>query len=159
MRLWRIATETRTYAAADLSGQGAALHPGRWNAAGQPVVYAAPTLALAVLETVAHMHDGGLPLNRFVVAIDLPPRAWAARRTLMPQDLPATWQAIPPGLASASVGSAWLAQASSLVLLVPSVIVPEEPVALLNPAHPAAQHMVAKAVRPFQYDRVMRALG
>jgi RES domain-containing protein len=53
MNLWRIAAETRRYAAIDLSGKGAALRPGRWNDDGQLVVYTALTPALAVLETVA----------------------------------------------------------------------------------------------------------
>ena len=49
MKLWRIATETLTYPANDLSGAGAAKNPGRWNDDGQGVVYCAPTLAMAVL--------------------------------------------------------------------------------------------------------------
>ena len=53
MILWRIATETREYRAIDLSGAGAARDPGRWNAAREPVVYCAPTIAIAVLETAA----------------------------------------------------------------------------------------------------------
>jgi hypothetical protein len=40
MRLWGIATETRTFVAHDLSGKGAAISPGRWNGPGQAVVYA-----------------------------------------------------------------------------------------------------------------------
>jgi RES domain-containing protein len=55
--LWRIAAETRDHPADDLSGAGAAVRPGRWNEEGQHVVYAAPTLALAVLETAAHLED------------------------------------------------------------------------------------------------------
>ena len=49
MILWRIAAETRKYSAHDLTGGGAAAHPGRWNDDKQPVVYAAPTIAIAVL--------------------------------------------------------------------------------------------------------------
>ena len=51
MKLWRIAAETRQYAADDLSGAGAARHPGRWNDVGEPVLYTAPSISLAVLET------------------------------------------------------------------------------------------------------------
>ena len=80
--LWRIATETRDYKANDLSGGGAAKSPGRWNAPGQFVVYAAETLALAVLETTAHIDNAGLPLNRFVVQIQVPQALWEARAEL-----------------------------------------------------------------------------
>jgi len=61
--LWRIATETRSYRADDLSGAGAAISPGRWNDTGEPVLYTAPSIALAVLETAAHLDDAGLPLR------------------------------------------------------------------------------------------------
>src|SRR5512133_1880083 len=78
--LWRIATETRKYAATDLSGAGAARSPGRWNEEGEAVVYAAVSIALAVLETAAHINDRGLPMNRFVVRIDVPQDVWDARQ-------------------------------------------------------------------------------
>ena len=72
MKLWRIAAETRKYAAHDLSGGGAAASPGRWNDDKQAVIYSAPTIAIAVLETAAHIDDAGLPLNRFLVEINVP---------------------------------------------------------------------------------------
>ena len=100
MILWRIAAETRSYAATDTSGGGAAKNPGRWNEDGQPVIYTAPTIAIAVLETAAHIDSAGLPLNRFLIAIDVPDAAWTARETLSVGTLPATWGAIPAGKAS-----------------------------------------------------------
>lgn len=156
MKLWRIAAETRRYGADDLSGAGAALHPGRWNDDGQPVVYAAPTLAMAVLETAAHIDDAGLPLNRFVVQIDVPDRVWAARAVLEPATLPPGWAAIPAGRASVRAGAGWLRGAATAILQVPSVIVPEESVALLNPLHPDAKALAARVLRVFDYDRLFR---
>ena len=135
MVLWRIASETRRYGAADLSGAGVAAKPGRWNAVGEPVLYAAPTLALAVLETAAHIDDAGLPQNRFVVRIDVPDRIWRARTTL---------------------GSRWLREGASAVLEVPSVIVPEESVVVINAAHPDTTRLKASVVRPFEYQRLYR---
>jgi RES domain-containing protein len=44
--VWRLAR--RAFAALD--GEGARLYGGRWNRAGQPVVYAAQNLSLALLE-------------------------------------------------------------------------------------------------------------
>lgn len=157
MILWRIATETRSYAATDTSGGGAATNPGRWNEDGQPVIYSAPTIAIAVLETAAHIDSAGLPLNRFLVAIDVPDAAWKARETLSVGTLPATWGAIPAGKASVTLGAEWLRSLRSLVLVVPSVIVPEESAALINPAHSDAGRIVATAVRPFDYDKLFRA--
>lgn len=156
MILWRIAAETRKYAADDLSGKGAAAHPGRWNDERQLAVYAAPTIAMAVLETVAHIDDGGLPLNRFVVRIDVPDAVWAGREELPVAALPAGWAAIPAGRASVKIGSDWLRSLRGAILLVPSVIVPEEWVALINPAHADAKKTVGKVIRSFEYSRLFR---
>lgn len=156
MNLWRIATETREYSADDLGGGGAAKHPGRWNDTGEPILYCAPTIAMAVLETAAHIDDAGLPLNRFVVRIDIPDPVWAQREEVRPDNLPAAWSAIPSGRASVKVGSAWLAALRSAILLLPSVIVPEERIALINPRHADAGGISAETVRRFDYDALFR---
>ena len=158
MILWRIAAETRSYPATDLSGDGAAKNPGRWNEERQPVLYTAPTIAIAVLETAAHIDTAGLPLNRFLVGIKVPDAVWAAREELDIHVLPPTWSAIPAGRASVAIGAEWLRSLRSLVLVVPSVIVPEEPATLINPAHPEAGKLVATVMRPFEYDRLFRGV-
>jgi RES domain-containing protein len=156
VKLWRIAAETRSYPAIDLSGKGAAKSPGRWNSETEAVVYSAPTMAMAVLETAAHIDDDGLPLNRYVIEIEVPAAVWQARITLPVSALPPQWDAIPAGMASAAVGSRWLADQRSAILLVPSVIVPEEFAALINPAHPDAATIAATVVRRFDYNRLFR---
>ena len=157
MKLWRIAAETRKYAADDLSGGGAAVSPGRWNDENEPVVYCAPTIAMAVLETAAHIDDAGLPLNKYLVEIDVPDGIWGNREKVDATTLPPTWAAIPAGRGSVTFGSNWLASLRSLILLVPSVIVPEEPIALINPAHADAARISAKVVRLFEYNRLFRS--
>ena len=157
MNLWRIAAETRTYPADDLGGAGAAAHPGRWNDRGEPVVYCAPAIAMAVLETAAHIDDAGLPLNRFLIRIDVPDDIWARREEMSPDTLPPAWAAIPAGGVSVKAGSAWLSSKRSVLLLVPSVIVPEERTALISPAHPDAARISAKVLRQFAYDRLFRS--
>jgi RES domain-containing protein len=154
--LWRIAAETRHYAADDLSGGGAAAHPGRWNDDKQAVVYTAPTIAIAVLETAAHMDDAGLPLNRFLVSIHVPEPVWKQREVVQAPALPRTWSAIPAGRASIRFGSEWLASLRSPILLLPSVIVPEEWTALVNPLHPLVKKITATVVRPFAYSSLFR---
>jgi RES domain-containing protein len=156
VKLWRIAAETRKYSATDLSGGGAAVNPGRWNDDSEPVIYSAPTIAIAVLETAAHIDNAGLPLNRFLVEIDVPNNVWDLREELNLKSLSAQWSAIPAGKASVALGSAWLKQCSSPILLVPSVIVPEEWAALINPAHAASASITAKVTRPFEFNRLFR---
>ena len=156
MKLWRIATETRTYPANNLSSAGAAKNSGRWNDDSQTVVYCAPTLAMAVLETAAHSTINGLPPNRFVVCIDVPDAIWAKRRVVPASKLPATRRAIPAGMTSVSLGSRWWLKNESAVLVVPSAIVPEESVCLLNSHHGDHAKISIKVVRAFDFDVLFR---
>ncbi|MDM0024574.1 RES family NAD+ phosphorylase [Variovorax saccharolyticus] len=157
MKLWRIAADTRNYRADDLSGAGAAKNPGRWNDAGEPVLYTAPTISLAVLETAAHIDDGGLPLNRYLLELDVPGDVWARREEIDIATLPPTWSAIPAGRASVKLGSTWLASLRSPILLVPSVVVPEERAALVNPSHPQCRRITCRVIRAFEYNRLFRS--
>lgn len=156
MKLWRIAAETRVYPATDMSGGGAAQRPGRWNGDKEPIIYSSLTISMAVLETAAHIDDTGLPLNRYLIEINVPDYIWASREVVNPKKLPSTWAAIPAGRASVKVGSDWLSSLRSTILVVPSVIVPEESVVLINPRHVEAPKIKAKSVRLFEYNRLFR---
>jgi RES domain-containing protein len=154
--LWRIATETRDYKANDLSGTGSARSPGRWNATGEHVIYAAPTIALAVLETAAHLDPAGLPLNRFLVRLDVPSDVYVQQVELEPDKIDAAWSAIPSGRASVDLGSSWYQAGKTPLLLVPSVIVPEERAVVINAKHALAGKISATTVRQFTYTTVFR---
>ena len=156
MILWRIATETRDHGADDLSGEGAALYPGRWNAKKIPVVYCALTLSTAVLETAAHIRDGGLPLNRFIVEIHVPPAVWAKRDELDAASLPGGWDAIPGGQASVAFGAQWLRDCGAPILALPSVIVPRERIALINPRHKLTRRITATTLERIEFNRLFR---
>src|SRR5437763_13633524 len=69
---WRIAPDTPDYTADDLTGEGARQSGGRWNRVGTPMVYASGSIELACLETIVHLRAGDLPLNRYLVQIELP---------------------------------------------------------------------------------------
>lgn len=148
--IWRIAVEAPTYSANDPSGAGAKMTGGRWNSKGTPLVYCAASIALATLETVHYLRNGSLPFNRFLVRIDVPGAVWTARQVLAP--LPGGWDAIPAGLAARIAGDAWIASGASALLLVPSVIVPEEYNVLINPRHADATTIVATTVKRWIYD-------
>lgn len=150
--LWRIGTDTPTYQADDLSGKGAEVTGGRWNARGTPVTYTSETRALACLETLVHLNAGGLPLNRYLVAIEIPDAIWSAAGKLEAPSLPIGWDAEPAGLVSIDAGTAWLRSNPSVLLLVPSVIVPEEFNVLINPGHPDTRSITATKVRRWLYD-------
>jgi len=151
-RFWRIATDARTYEADDLSGAGAKISGGRWNEVGVAIVYAASSRALACLETVVHLNSGGLPLNRYLVEIEVPDEVLAPAEVATSGSLPVGWDAEPAGRVSVSFGSQWAQSQRTALLLVPSVIVPEENNLLINPAHPDAKGIKARKVRKWLYD-------
>lgn len=159
MRLWRIGSGGPTWLPDDITGAGAATAPGRWNVHGEKVIYAAPTLAMAVLETAAHIDDSGLPLNKYVIAIDVPDEVWAARTVFAAEDLPVGWDAIPHGMASTAAGSAWYAAAGSAIAEFPSAIVVEEPIVVIHALHPDSQKITATATRRFYYNQLFRRRG
>lgn len=152
MLAYRIATEAVAYSADDMSGTGAKTDGGRWNSIGIPLLYTSPTIALTVLETVVHFPTSGLPFNRYLVEIDIPDAVWLARQEIDHLTAPVGWDALPAGRASVRYGDQWVASGSSAILLVPSVIVPEEQNILINPAHPDAAGITAKSVRRWSYD-------
>ena len=95
-------------------------------------------------------------MNRYLVRLVVPDDVWTARETLDVAKLPVTWSAIPAGSASVRAGADWLRAASAPILVVPSVIVPEETATLVNPLHPLAKKITATIVRPFEYNRLFR---
>jgi RES domain-containing protein len=150
--IWRIATDTPDYTSDDLTGEGARRTGGRWNGMGMPVVYCASSVALACLETVAHSNTGSLPLNRYLVRIDVPDDVWQAATTLTATTAQVGWAALPVGKVSLDLGDGWLSSGKSALLLVPSVIVPEEFNALVNPLHPDAARLTATNLRRWLFD-------
>jgi len=150
--LWRIATDTPAYTADDLSGEGAKLTGGRWYRKGTPVVYTSKSIALACLETLVHLNASGLPLNRYLVQIDIPDNVWHKSKLFDIANLPAGWDATPTGKVSLDIGGHWLASNSSALLVVPSIIVPQEHNVLINPAHPETASITATKVSKWLYD-------
>lgn len=149
---WRIGTDTPLYTADDMSGTGAKIGGGRWNRPGNAVTYSATSIALACLETVVHLKSGGLPFNRYLVRIDIPADVWKARQSITHKSAPVGWDALPAGVVSLDIGDQWLALRTSAILLVPSIVVPEEQNILINPAHPDASKFKVTKVRKWQYD-------
>ncbi len=126
---------------ADLSGEGARRYGGRWNTPGRPLIYAAWTAALAVLEVRVHLDlpPDLLPDDYVLVTIDLADIAIEEIRQIPPQPR--------------AFGDTWLAECRSTLLRVPSTIVPESPNILMNPRHPEAVRIRVAGQRPFTCDR------
>jgi RES domain-containing protein len=115
-----------------LSPEGARLNGGRWNSKGVPVVYCATRESLAMLELRVHAPHP-YPRTRLRFVIEVPDNAVIEAPL---SSLPRGWNKLPPAPASKLFGDEWIASGSSLGLLVPSVVAPDERNLLLNPAHP-----------------------
>lgn len=148
--LWRIGVDTPDYKADDASGLGAKTAGGRWNRKGTAMVYASSSRALSCLETLVHL-GSNLPLNRYLVRIDVQMDLWEAAPTIIADDF-VGWDAEPAGKVSLDIGKDWIESKSSLLLKVPSVVVPEESNVLVNPAHPDASKLTFTKVRKWIYD-------
>jgi RES domain-containing protein len=150
--LWRITKHTLLFDADDLSGGGAKLRGGRWNSQGRAALYASGSIALATLETLAHMNSSIRVRDLFLVELTVPASLWRARIVVTAGQLAPTWCATPPGSTTRRVGDDWLDGGQSALLLVPSVIVPEEYNVVINPAHRHAARIGARVARQFVYD-------
>jgi RES domain-containing protein len=155
--LWRIAPDTKEYLADDMTGGGAKTSGGRWNRPGTPMLYTSGSIALSMLETFAHHNAAKLPLNRFLVRIDVPDPVWAAADRSLWGNLPVGWNAIPDSKTSHDIGEDWVADGKSALLMVPSVIVEEEANVLINPLHRDAASITATKVRPCYYHSLVRS--
>lgn len=155
--LWRIAADTSDYEAHDLSGAGAERTGGRWNRKGIPLVYTSSSRALACLETIVHLEGWDpLPLNRYLVQVNVPAAIWSARSKFDPTHH-VGWDAEPAGSVSLDWGTEWARVNSEVLAEVPSVIVPEEHNILINPSHPNATRLTAVKVRKWTYDLGIKA--
>ena len=133
---WRVVQAKHREGA--FSGEGARDHGGRWNGKGWPVVYAAGSLSLAVLEILVHLDDASL-LSSFGC---FPVRIPAGLVEVLPlSELPADWARTPAPGGLQAIGERWLRSGSSVALEVPSAAYrmdgapPPESNILFNPVH------------------------
>jgi len=147
MRFWRISRFPASGRAFD--GEGARLYPGRWNPPGVPVVYASSSLSLAALEILVHLDIRHARRPLFTFAVDVPPRLV---ETLDTAALPRGWDDLLHPEPAQALGGAWAASGRTLALRVPSIIIPGETNAVLNPAHRAFARLAIAGPRPFSLD-------
>lgn len=148
---YRLESLIRPKPAQAFSGEGGLYYALRWNSRGTRLVYTSTSVALACLETLVHMEMVGQITERWLFTIEVPDRFVQEL-----QQLPVDWNTQPATHASRVVGDEWIASERSVALLVPSVVVPIEKNALINPRHPQFRlSWVKKPVR-FRYDPRLR---
>ncbi len=149
MSFWRICA--KAYSSTAFSGEGAALYPGRWNAAGVRVVYLAGSISLGVLEVLVHLDSKSAlrAFGQFSVEINS-----KDIEILSDTALPLDWQQLPDpyAVSTQTVGSEWVKSGRSLALRVPSAVIPKESNLLLNPLHPRFSSVVLGGLEDLAID-------
>jgi RES domain-containing protein len=144
---WRIIQ--RKFAKLAFTGEGARRFGGRWNSPGHAVVYTAQSLALAALEILVHVDSHRLLQDYVAIPVTI------GQHLVTQVDdsaLPNSWRTYPSSKATRTIGDAWVSQGASVVLQVPSAVIPSECNFLLNPAHrDFVKLRIGKAQR-FRFD-------
>lgn len=144
---WRITK--RRHAREAFTGAGAKKYGGRWNSPGTALVYTSATQSLALLEILVHLETPAL-VHEYVsisVAID-----GQLIQHLDRSRLPRNWRMEPIPAQVRNIGDEWVKNMSSVVLEVPSVLVPAESNFLLNPVHPDFSRLVVGEPVRFAFD-------
>lgn len=128
MIVYRITSESFK---ADLSGNGAALYGSRWNSKGLPLLYTSQFISLSILESLVHLNRMVIPGDQYLLYIEFPERTTI---TELPHNKIKRGWYIETEYTQ-WLGDQFLKNDKSLVLKVPSVIVPQENNFLFNPLH------------------------
>lgn len=151
MVLFRIA---KTAYARDLSGSGPRLYGGRWNPKGIAVVYASENRALAALEFFVHLSRAVILPDLSLVSIEIPESV--GRKEVLVADLPRRWRDYPAPPELAVIGETWVRSKESLLLRLPSALMPPEGNVLINPAHPEISQVHIIEVVEYSLDQRLR---
>lgn len=150
-RLYRVLR--KAYNRTPFDGEGAYRYGGRWSSAGVRLSYTSEHQSLAMLEYFVHL-DKDDPPTDLVLAIAETPDDFSME-TVTVGDLPPNWRdpAAPPELAR--LGDEFAQRGERCLLLVPSVLAPNENNCLINPAHADYKRIVTHAPEPLSYDTRM----
>jgi RES domain-containing protein len=151
---WRLVKSRHARAAFD--GEGARLYGGRWNSVGTRIAYASDSVALAALEVLAHLQSTAILQAYSLATIRFP---GSLVETLDAASLPPEWRRFPSPPENQMLGDKWVAESRSLVLRVPSAIVPSACNYLINPSHSRFDAAVVQAPEGFAFDpRLLKQL-
>ncbi len=91
------------------------------------------------------------PLDLSIAAFSLPDDADVSEVPV--STLPRNWMSYPAPPELADIGTEWVCSRGSLLLLVPSAVVPDEPNVLINPEHQDIVRFAIEDVRAFAFDQ------
>ncbi|KAA3610012.1 MAG: RES domain-containing protein [Calditrichaeota bacterium] len=124
--------------------------PARWNSKGNFVIYTSASKALACLENIVHRSGEGLNKLFKVMKIEIPENLPVEK--VDESGLPDAWQEFTNLPFTQEIGDAWISQKSSVVLEVPSVIIPGEFNYIINQNHQNFKDIKLLQVDDFIFD-------
>jgi RES domain-containing protein len=136
-------------AASAMDGEGARRVGGRWNPPGIPVVYMSVSRGLAALEILVHAGRDVIQLDWSVISAEVP-EDWIEKTEV--GNLPRGWDALLSSQASREFGAEWVRAGRRLAILLPSAIIPEEQVLMVNVRHPDFPKLEITPPRKFRFD-------
>lgn len=107
---------------------------GRWNSAGNKVLYVAESIPLAFLENMVRRQGVGFNDDFRIMFISIPDTSSIEIVPLA--DLSPTWRTPNDYSSCLPLGDSWFHDASSLALKVPSAVMPEAFNYVINTLHP-----------------------
>ena len=150
-RVYRVLREK--YARAPFDGEGAYRFGGRWSSPGVRLSYTSEHQSLALLEYFVHLDKDDPPSDLVLAIAEVPDDV--SRERLKVTNLPAKWRA-PAALPELSeIGDEFVRKLENCLLLVPSVLAPNEHNWLVNPAHREFNRIVIQELEALVYDERM----
>jgi RES domain-containing protein len=145
MEVYKICREKYSHS---LNASGAA---NRWNKKDEFVIYTGSSRSLSTLEMVAHRSYINISSQYKLLIILI--SDVSSIKELNIKDLPENWKSIEAYIELQEIGSKWYQSNESLVLKVPSAIIPQEYNYIINTKHPLfATNIILKKVDDFVWD-------
>lgn len=139
------------YADDAFSGEGSMRFDGRWHRRGVRIAYASDAPASALLEVIAHTEVSSRLQHEYVLfEVRLDPDEHLL--TVGPDLLPDDWRSVPWPDSTQEIGTFWYEEQASVVLDVPSAVVPRQRNFVVNVAHPRFDELEIDGPDPFEID-------
>ena len=145
MEVFRIIKEKY---ASQLSASGV---ENRWNKTGEFVIYTGASRSLSTLELIVHRNAVVPEIDYRVMVISLPDDDKFYTQLLI-KNLPGNWRSMSAYAKLQQTGSQWYLQQSSLILKVPSVIIPNEYNYIINTKHPDYNQVKLVRIEKYFWD-------
>ena len=106
---------------------------GRWNSAGRKVIYASESVSLAFLESMIRRKGAGFNDDFRTLIIEVPDSTKTTNMDV--SDLPIDWRSFQDYSRCQLIGDSWYQENKTLLLKVPSAVLPDEHNYVINTQH------------------------